>query len=117
MTDLRDDDRELMQQTGRRSDGDGYTEELDYPSVNPGFPILIEFGWDRDGGKVGSDSVTAREQEGQYLLTEASPMGPVTVSDKLPPGAWDMPEPIQEPSANPKPKDKKKPNKGGFLRP
>jgi D-alanyl-D-alanine carboxypeptidase len=75
-----------MQQTGRRSDHDGYTEELDIASVASAFAIrIIEFGWDRDGGKVGSELVTAREQNGQYLLTEGSPMGPQTVSDKLPP--------------------------------
>jgi hypothetical protein len=111
----------MGQQTGRRSDHDGYTEELDMAlgaSIGNRMGI-IEFGWDRDGGKVGSGMVTAREQKGQYLLTEASPMegGPFTVSDKLPPGAWDMPEPMQEPPANPKPKDKPKPNEGGFFRP
>jgi hypothetical protein len=105
--------------TGRRSMPDGYTEDWDIASLASDLSIgAIEFGWDRDGGKVGTAEVTSWEQKGEYLLTEASPtLPPLTVSDKLPAGAWDMPEPMPEPQANPKPKDKPKSNEGGFFRP
>jgi hypothetical protein len=113
--------------TGRRSAPDGYTEDWDIASLASDLSIgAIEFGWDRDGGKVGAFGVTDWEHQGEYLLTEGqylpaeaspTPTHWLTVSDKLPPGAWDMPEPMPEPPANPKPKDKPKSNEGGFFRP
>ncbi len=106
----------------RKVDPEGYTQDGNTTGKMYLRVPTLAFAWDRDKGNVGAGNVTAAPQKGTYILTDhimtqRRALSTVYVSDGLPPGAWDLQQPVPEPPANSRSKDQKKSRGGGFLRP